>query len=1326
MAQRGSNAQIRAGVPDERDPTWDVGDPDDTRPTTQFPVARQSSIDVEEVEIDLRVPGASASSGEVMVVPDPESLRDLETMVAIENAETVSRGGPLPSPSQSGFLTGDEETRLRVTGRWEELIELYLQKLESTDAPKAKAELFKLIAEIFDLRLSDPEQAIDALVEALTLDPFDTDAVDSIEAIARRTNKWSPLVVAVDDAMKKCSDRERQAKLCEHLIRWYTVEKGSPALAEQYKDRIRKLDPKHPLVQLELASGYKDQGSYVLAKDALVRALDGLRRKERVPVHMALGDLFEFYLSDVGEAQKAYEAALEIDAENIDALGGLERIYRAQEKYPQLEGVLEKQGQSEASSSEDRAQALLRLALLHEKHFLRYDAAARVLSEVLDIDPRRDEALEALERCHIAMRAWSDVIRTLDRRASLAKDHAQKAVVLGRMAEVQESKLFDLDAASETYERMASFDPRSTTALTELARLAEKRSDWATSAAYRGRLAQLAPDAAQAAQMLVQIGDMLSSPARDPGGARQYYERALSMAPGHAGAWEALQKDAEREGDTGRVAYCLEQRAGLTDSARVRAQLLVELARVRKQIGSESGAFNAYEEAAHADPSNETAAAAVLPRYAKESRWPEAAPLCELLVNAATRDGDHERAFDLLRLASRIATKMDNLERAVIAGLAAYEIDRRAADGQKDLLVVCEMAKNDPAVLERARNAIAEIGDNAESLPAGSLVHLAAVERALGADARALDTLGRALAREPDNVQALAATSEIYLARGDFEHAASFKKRLAEAAADDATRYTLLVEAGETWTHRAKNLPMAALAFEDALVIKPKDSWLLHTLLWVYGELSCWEKLVETLRAVVEIDRDPVKKAKGVFTMGQAMQDKIGDPYRAAELFEETISIDPTRLDAFERVVRIYTELKDWAALEKSYRRMIHRTSDDEVELRHALFHQLGLIYRDRIGNADGALDAFRAAGALKPSEENRKIVSELYIVAGRIDDALRVTRAALAEEPSSVSLYTTLYDLFLRARTFDKAWCAVNVLAHMGPLTDAQRKFHDDYPPVALSYVPGMITAGAWRSHILHKDLDPTLTGIFAVMAQATSRARAAMIPQAQRATAFGEPMRPDHSYNAGALLDAINNASAILSVPVPSVFARRGPPQPLAIAASNVPSLVSSCEALDSLSHEAMAFLVGKRLAELRPELFGRALFPTVSEMTNALATAVRIVKGEASPDPAITRSDRELAGLMTADERSILQGAVVRATTAGTKLDVKQWSRLADLSSSRVGLLLCGHVEYARRAMLQDGQNACDLPPRARVQQMCLFAVSDGFAELRAAIGVDVAGS
>ena len=151
---------------------------------------------------------------------------------------------------------------------------------------------------------------------------------------------------------------------------------------------------------------------------------------------------------------------------------------------------------------------------------MRHDVAAKTLTEILDLDPRRDEALEALERCQIAMRAWPDVIATLDRRANLARDSAQKGEVLYRMAEIEESKLADLAAALQTYERIAR--PRSAPhprARRARAPLGEDAGLGAT-AAYRARLAQLSSDANQAAQLLVQIGDMLSQPGRDPGSAR--------------------------------------------------------------------------------------------------------------------------------------------------------------------------------------------------------------------------------------------------------------------------------------------------------------------------------------------------------------------------------------------------------------------------------------------------------------------------------------------------------------------------------------------------------------------------------------------------------------------------------------------------------------------------------------------------------------------------------------------------------------------------------------------------------------------------------------
>ena len=84
-------------------------------------------------------------------------------------------------------MTGDEESRLRVTGRWEETHRALPVQLESTEAPKGKAEIFKRIAEVFHDRLNDPEQAIDALVEAVLARSVDNDIVDALESSSAST-----------------------------------------------------------------------------------------------------------------------------------------------------------------------------------------------------------------------------------------------------------------------------------------------------------------------------------------------------------------------------------------------------------------------------------------------------------------------------------------------------------------------------------------------------------------------------------------------------------------------------------------------------------------------------------------------------------------------------------------------------------------------------------------------------------------------------------------------------------------------------------------------------------------------------------------------------------------------------------------------------------------------------------------------------------------------------------------------------------------------------------------------------------------------------------
>src|SRR5262249_4883980 len=155
-------------------------------------------------------------------------------------------------------------------------------------------------------------------------------------------------------------------------------------------------------------------------------------------------------------------------------------------------------------------------------------------------------------------------------------------------------------------------------------------------------------------------------------------------------------------------------------------------------------------------------------------------------------------------------------------------------------------------------------------------------------------------------------------------------------------------------------------------------------------------------------------------------------------------SAEPTRLDAFERIVRIHTELRDFHGLRDAYVRMITRTpADADANLRHALQHQLGLVYRDRLGDAARALDAFRAAVKVKPeSEPDRKCVLELLIVMDQLDIAVNEARSAIAKDPERAERYQDLYELFLRCHAHDRAWCAASVLAHMGRADQQQTDF--------------------------------------------------------------------------------------------------------------------------------------------------------------------------------------------------------------------------------------------------------------------------------------------
>jgi tetratricopeptide (TPR) repeat protein len=799
------------------------------------------------------------------------------------------------------------------------------------------------------------------------------------------------------------------------------------------------------------------------------------------------------------------------------------------------------------------------------------------------------------------------------------------------------------------------------------------------------------------------------------------YEKAVSVDPTNAAAWEAIQRMASDAGDITRVIECLEQRKKHTDIPRQRAVVLVELARVQQQHGDEEAAKKSYEAAIRADSSNEAAAVYMLDAYTADERWAEAAPLCELLVNAAVRDRDQDALFIRLRLQTRIAAALGDAERALTASMAALDTQPQDAGAQSDLLAVASQCSGS-ASLMRAKDHLLRVSETVEDLTNEQVIKLAVLLREL----KDLDASGRcfevARRREPENHGLTKQLSEIYLEQGDFPRACKLKVDIARTSPNGDTRFDLFMEAGEIWAKRADELEKAASVFEEARQIKPLDRKLLETLKWLYTELGEWELVVGVMEDLIQFEDKADKKLEIVLQIGETVRDKLGDSVRAVDAADRALDLDRKRLDIFEGIVRTLTEEKDWERLERAYRKMIARVKDDDdAQLMFLLFHQLGLIYRDRIGDASRAFDALDAASNLDPSNvEVRKIVIELLIVTDQLDNAVARVREEIDRDPHQADLYAELYELFLRQHYFDKAWCCVNVLSRLMVPNADQRRFHEDYAPMPLDRVPGQIVEQAWKSHIFHVDLDPALTNILAILTPAVARMRFGQLRPEQR---VGRPFTPNHSRMHQQIREAFDNSSEILAVASPELLvADLNSIHPFAPALAPFGGVLVCGPAIEAQS-VSLHYLVGKKLAEQRPELSARAFFPAEKELATLLASSMRVARNEGTKEPTGSALDAALASSLSPQETAQLRNAMMQALADNTAFDVKRWLQVADLSSMRAGLLIAGDIEPARQAIGCEVTAASDLTPRDKLGELLKFAVSDLYTDLRGAIGVAV---
>lgn len=1288
-----------------------------------------------------------------------------------------------------------------AAGRAEPLIELYLARLETRDAPSEKTDILRKVARAFEEQLDDKGQAHDALVTAFELDFSDLETVRYLERMTQATNRWPELVQNVNGWLQQQTEPQKKITLSLRLAKWYAEDLGHPEYAQPYYQQVLALDPNNVAVLRQMANFFKKAGRWPEQGQTLTSALNvavtdtdrkeiltelgevlerqmgeveqGLGFYKRAldvdPLHLAAlealeriytdrdlpndlvdiltrkakalsepeqiasvklrtGGLFETTLGQVDKAGQVYREVLEIDASNLLAMRGLERVYTTTQQWPDLVRVLEMQ-LDVVTTERERIDVLMKIAGIQEHQFLKPDLAAVRLEQVVEIDPNHEGALEALARCYRRLRQWLDLINTYERHVNATLDRPKKIDLWMQMAKVYADEVQDLDRAIDCYLNIVDVEDTHIPALDALAKLYEKQDDAAKAIEYMTRVADLTADGRQRVDMYFRIGKQLDEKLGDRMQAQERFEMALDLDPAHLPTLAALRVIAIDAADWDRAARYLDQEQLNTEAPRARAKLLVELGKLRDEmLGEHELAVQAYELALSCDQDNEDASLPLLNEYVATEQWARAEPLAEMLCKKA---GKRERVEQhrLFNMLGRVLSSLEKNDGALKAYQQAHHLDLTDQETIRGLAEVSFKLGDWAGALTNFQKVLTSLGEEQTEERAGVYYKLGLVKQAQGQAKQAINNFEKALGVEQNHRPTLEALVVVYDQLRDYKQVCHYKRMILDAVVDGAERFRMLNEIADIWVDKENNVPKGVEALEEALELEPQNHVLLHKLLQLYQKTSQWAQMVDCLQRIADMEAQPERKSRYLYTMAQLYRDKLDDQLRAVDLFNESLDLNPGFLEAFERINKILTGLKDWKQLERAYRKMLHRVAGKgNTDLEYSLWHALGLIYRDRLHDQTSAIETFRMASRLKPENPTEHLIlAELLEQSEQPDAAIEEYGTILKLDPMKVDPYRRLYRLYLEKKSYDQAWCLASALAFLRKAEPEEQQFFEDYRPQGMIQVKSRLDNEQWIRNVFHEEENLFVGKIFEMIAAAALKAKIETLKQKKELPVLDPRFRQDPATSTVTFARTFGWAAQVLGIPTPALYVRSDVPGALTCVANEPPASLAGSSVLSGFTPQELTFIVGKHLSMYRGEHYIKTLFPTVTELTVLLFAGIKLVAPDTPSPPDIDKqimaTAQTLRGYMQPMQLEGLRMVVKKFLAEGAKANIKRWVQTVEITAARSGLLLCGDLEIAKKILAAEPQQPGDLPPQDKLKELILFSISEQYFALRQALGIAI---
>jgi len=966
-------------------------------------------------------------------------LYEVLLSVASDKAERVGvlrklaqvTGGPLSDRNAAlGYarrayeLVPDEENLAalenasRAASSWGPFVEAVEARLAAKDNPADLERMLRMkLANAYARELGKLDEAVvsyRALVEA---DPSDDATLREFDALLRGAERKEDLRWLFDLRIRSAAEGDR-ARIYEE---WATLEEdvfSNPKEAIELYRKAAEIDPTRGETLRSLSRLLLAEGAHAAAAEVIARHREISEGADRAQREIELAFLFIDHLEQPGEALAAAERALELRPRDPDAIAILARLMDVEPTRARAATVLQV---TYADLGDARREAhALRVMLETEA-----DEATRLelQTNLADVEEKKlSSPSAAFDIVLSALTEFSSEISLWDRAAELSVkagrptdlSEAYRAHIItadpegrrltrdvelelsDRAATLHDEQLGDSDGALPYLKRILSMEPTSGKAFERLKQILTSAERWGELEELFDQAAQAAEDPTQKIALLNEVALIAEEVIGVPLKAIGYHERILEIDPFYVSSLDALEKLYEDEERFGELAALLERRL-LTAIDEEAIDIRLYLGRLYlEQLLVPDRALSHIEDilrTRHEDGDARELAERMLEIGSLKLRT------AVLLENVYEARDEVRSLVRMLEIRLEAAVDVDE-KKALLRRVGELKDERLHDDAGsfRALGLLVPMVPDDEAVRERfveigkrlgkhdrVADVLAEAAEAAETkgVRAEVLMLVASLyETSLNDPPRAEEFYRKILAIDPDDVEivvpAARALSRLQAEGGN--HAALVQTLEVEVKLEESVdaRKALYERLGDLYESMLENRPKAIEAWKARFSDDTSDEKALASLERLYEAEGRHRDLVDVLkkREVVSSDADERKRAmvKGAEMLAGPLMD-VGEATLAWRAVLDAFGADRKAHAALASLYEKGDRHQDLAEVIEA-----DLLLSDEPADRIGLYRRLGDVRRTQLSDLEGALEAYKLALEIEPSDPPTRAALEAML----------------------------------------------------------------------------------------------------------------------------------------------------------------------------------------------------------------------------------------------------------------------------------------------------------------------------------------------------------